>query len=74
MSNMEKAGRVPSGRVLVAFAVYAGLNLNDYYINFNDATLPEQPKEKSWTFRSALERIKQLEEELKRASQQTRNA
>ena len=68
LTRMRKGERCPNLRVTLALAVYVGLDLKDYLIDLDAA--PEAPSVKaSWTFSSALERIKQLEEELKRAKQ-----
>jgi len=70
LTRMKTLGVMPGAREVVAVAAYAGLNLNEYLVDLDHPSCPVNPRERSWTFRSALERIKQLEEELKRASQQ----
>ena len=70
MSAWRVNGRIPGARVVLALAAYAGLNPLDYLIDLEAGNIPPAPENKPWTFLRALERIKQLEEELKRASQQ----
>jgi len=68
LSRMKNGARVVNGPSLVALAAWSGLDLMDYVIDTDDADKMPRHFERfpEPTYQGALERVRQLEDELER--------